>query len=251
VIDFHCHIDLYPDPAAVAAEASRLGVYVLAVTTTPAAWAGAHERFGQVPRLRLAVGLHPELAHTPHGDVGLLASLLSRTRYVGEIGLDGTPALRPHTDVQRDVFERVLQACANAGGKILSIHSRRAASEVLDCLERRPDSGTPVLHWFSGSRAQLQRAVQLGCWFSVGPAMAVSASGREAIQSMPRDRVLTESDGPFVEVGSRPATPADMAHVEALLAAAWPDMSPDDVHGQMLGNLRRLVTMSSIPGRRP
>lgn len=250
MIDFHCHIDLYPNPAAVAAEASRLGVYVLAVTTVPAAWEGAHERFGQVRRLRLAVGLHPELAHTPHADVERLASLLARTRYVGEVGLDGSPGLRPHAGVQRDVFERVLRACANAGGRILSIHSRRATSEVLDCLERCPDCGTPVLHWFSGSRAQLQRAVRLGCWFSVGPAMASSTSGRETIQNMPRDRVLTESDGPFVELHSRPATPADMPHVEAMVGSVW-GVSGEDVRGQMLTNFRRLVDDRSSTGAKP
>lgn len=242
MIDFHCHIDLYPDPPAVITEASRLGVYVLAVTTTPASWPGARDLVGDARRIRLAVGIHPELAHTSHADVDRLASLLPLTRYVGEVGLDGSPNLRPHAGAQRDVFVRVLRACAAAGGKILSIHSRRATEEVLDCLERCPDAGTPVLHWFSGSRAQLRRAVGLGCWFSVGPAMAASAAGRELLLAMPRDRVLTESDGPFVEVSSRPSTPADMGQVEALLASAWRDMSRESIRERMLSNLRGLVS---------
>ena len=42
---------------------------------------------------------------------------------------------------------------------------------AMDVLARHSDAGVPVLHWFSGTKAELQRAVAMGCWFSVGPAM--------------------------------------------------------------------------------
>lgn len=242
MIDFHCHLDLYPDPAAVVADAAREGVYVLGVTTTPAAWDGNRGLVSDTRRVRLAVGIHPELAHTPHADVDHFSALLAETRYVGEVGLDGSPSLMEHAGIQKDVFERILRACRDAGGRVLSIHSRRAANEVLNCLSYHPDAGTPVLHWFSGTRAQLRRAVDIGCWFSVGPAMVMSSVGRDLVRLMPRDRLLTESDGPFVEVASRPATPCDMGFVEAAIAEVWGDCSAAAVRTTVQSNLRSLVS---------
>jgi TatD DNase family protein len=97
---------------------------------------------------------------------------------------------------QLDVFHEVLEHCSRSGGKILTIHSRRAASEVLKCLRAYPSAGIPILHWFTGSHKELRDAIDFGCWFSIGPAMLSSAKSREQIAMMPHDRVLTESDGP-------------------------------------------------------
>src|SRR5690606_17151884 len=99
-------------------------------------------------------------------------------------------------------FSRILDACSRAGGRVMSIHSLRAAEAVLDALEQKPDAGVPVLHWFTGSSAELQRAVSMDCWFSVGPAMLATKSGRELARYMPHDGVLTESDGPFATRGA-------------------------------------------------
>src|ERR1700693_5301866 len=101
------------------------------------------------------------------------------------------------------VFEHILAKCNELGGRVMSVHSRYAAGEVLDCLERYPDAGTAVLHWFSGSTRNLGRANELGCWFSVGPAMLRSRKGRDLAVQMPRERILTESDGPFANVEGR------------------------------------------------
>ena len=61
MIDFHCHVDLYPDPSTVLAEAVRKGCYVLAVTTTPLAWSGTRRVINGAPRIQVGLGLHPEL----------------------------------------------------------------------------------------------------------------------------------------------------------------------------------------------
>ena len=126
-----------------------------------------------------------------------LGDLLSETRYVGEIGLDGSRPHQASLDMQREVFELVLNACESAGGRVMTIHSREATSLVLDHLESHPGAGLPVLHWFSGTASELQRAIDLGCWFSVGPAMLRGDKGRRLASSMPIDRLLTESDGPL------------------------------------------------------
>lgn len=221
MIDLHCHLDLYEDPEAIIRECVARGVYVLSVTTTPLAWERTHALVKNAPRIRTAVGIHPEIAHTAHADLDLFESLLAKTRYVGEIGLDASPSCIQTLARQVEVFDGVLAMCERAGGKILSIHSRRAVPGVLDAIAKRPSAGAPILHWFSGTRSQLDRAVRQGCWFSVGPAMFLSQKGQDLIASMPQDRILPESDGPFVRVGDRPASPNDMEAVLAGLAAIW------------------------------
>ena len=54
---------------------------------------------------------------------------------------------------------------------------------------------------FPALSRELSRAVDMGCWFSVGPAMLHGEKGRQLVLKMPRDRVLTESDGPFAQIG--------------------------------------------------
>ena len=207
MIDFHCHIDLYPDPTNVLEEVDARGTYVLAVTTTPKAWRGTKALIGDRERVRVALGLHPEVVAQRHSEVALLCGLLPETRYVGEIGIDGSPAHRANVDQQSAVFERILKACAWNGGRIMTIHSRGAASRVLDVIERTPGAGIPILHWFSGTSRELARARDLGCWFSIGPAMLRSRKGRELAALMPIDRLLTETDAPFARDGDEPLMP--------------------------------------------
>ena len=219
MIDFHCHLDLYPEPHRVADECVERGLYVVSVTTTPSAWYGTR-RLGR-RRIRTALGLHPQLAHQRKAELVLFDELVIGARYVGEIGLDGAPELRPHWADQLAVFDHALTACARAGGRIMSIHSRRAIKPVLDCLEKHPSAGVPVLHWFSGGVRQLERAIGLGCWFSVGPAMLVGERGRRLATRMPRERVLTESDGPFARIGGRSVLPWEVDRAVDILADLW------------------------------
>jgi TatD DNase family protein len=240
VIDFHCHLDLYPDPDLIARECAKRGVYVLSVTTTPSAWSGTVALAGQSSRIRTALGLHPQLAHQRKSELILFERLLTETRYVGEVGLDGAPEFTPHWADQIMVFGRVLELCEKAGGRTLSIHSRRATSPVLDQLEAKRGAGTPILHWFSGTARELDRAMELGCWFSVGPAMLASAKGRALTAKMPRERLLTETDGPFAQIGGKPALPWDAAQVAPALAEIWSEPAAD-VERQLVRNLRQLT----------
>lgn len=241
MIDFHCHIDLYPDPASVIAQCRARGTYVLAVTTTPRAWEGDLALIGDSQRIRVAPGLHPEVVPERHSELPLLLDLIRRTRYVGEVGIDGGPNLRRHLALQDQVFRSVLAECARHNGRVISIHSRAAAARVLDAIAAHPSAGIAVLHWFSGSHAQLLRAIDLGCWFSVGPGMLRSKKGALLARAMPRDRVLTETDGPFVQQGTSSLMPWDAERAEHALAECW-NLSPDKIRDQMLVNLGTLTT---------
>lgn len=241
MIDFHCHVDLFPNPRALVEECERTGLYVLSVTTSPSAWRGTTALSQGSKRIRTALGLHPELAHERESELALFEALLPETKYIGEIGLDRTPGTETHWPVQQRVFRHILGCTERAGGRIMSIHSRRATEEVLDDLQSFPNAGTPVLHWFSGSQRQLLRAIRLGCWFSVGPAMLRGQRGRDLVTHMPRDRILTESDGPFAQVEARAAMPTDVGAAVQRLGEIW-SVSPADAHDIVMGNFRTLVS---------
>lgn len=245
MIDFHCHLDLYPEPREIARECAERGIYLLSVTNTPSAWIGTSAIAHGLTRIQTGIGLHPQLAHQRKGEIGLFERLLGETSYVGEIGLDGAPEFRKHWNDQVEVFDRILQLCSGAGGRIMSIHSRRATSAVLDHLEKHRASGPAVLHWFSGTSKELIRAVGLGCWFSVGPATLASEKGRDLVSRMPKDRILTESDGPFVQVGGSRLFPWDVRQAIAELARTW-SVDVPAARRQISDNLRRLVRQSSI-----
>lgn len=242
MIDFHCHIDLYPDPADVARRCAERGIYALSVTTTPSAWTVTASLAG--PRTQTALGLHPQLAAERKPELALFDELLSKTRYVGEIGLDGGPEFRRSWQEQCAVFEHILRSCTSAGGRVISIHSRRAATDVLDRLEAFPKAGTPVLHWFSGAARDLERADRCGCWFSVGPAMLSGERGRKLASRMPRERVLTETDGPFAKIKGQALYPWDVIEAEKVLAEIW-ELSLQEARETLHENLRRLVHLNS------
>lgn len=248
MIDFHCHLDLYPDPHAIAATCSERGIYVLSVTTTPSAWQGSASIGKSSERIRTALGIHPQIAHERRAELPLFDELLSQTRYVGEIGLDGAPEFRPHWTAQIAVFDHILAACSRIGGRILSVHSRRASAAVLDRLESHNGAGVPVLHWFTGSRRDLERAILLGCWFSVGPAMLRSDKGKKLTSMMPRDRVLTESDGPFAQIDGVAIMPWQVDEAVRALADLW-SLSPAEAERVTHGNLRVLSALVPAAAR--
>ena len=244
MIDFHCHLDLYPDPAQIVGECRARGIYALSVTTTPSAWRGTVALSKDSPRFKTALGLHPQLAHQRKAELSLFRDFIAETRYVGEIGLDGAVEFRPYWDDQVAVFRQVLACCEEHNGRVISIHSRKAAKQVLDVLSEYPRAGAAVLHWFSGSLRDLERGIAMGCWFSVGPAMLAGERGKALTARMPRDRVLTETDGPFSQIHGRPTFPWDVAEALRGLASVW-GIAVSDAAKIVDDNLRTLVEDAS------
>jgi TatD DNase family protein len=152
LVDFHCHLDLYPDHQAAVQEAEDAGVFTLAVTTTPRAWSRNHELAQRTRHVRAALGLHPQLVAERAAELDLWDRHLPETRYVGEVGLDAGPRFYKSMDLQKQVFQHVLRRSAEAGDKIITVHSIRAAKIVLDHIESHlpPTRGKVVLHWVYG-----------------------------------------------------------------------------------------------------
>jgi TatD DNase family protein len=241
-VDMHCHLDLYPEPRKQAEAIGRSGAYVLSVTTTPSAWLETRALAAQYPRIKTALGLHPQLAAERFSELSLFDRLLPEARYVGEVGLDGSAECKASWEKQVRVFEHVLASCVTAGGRILTIHSRSAATAVLKLLEQHSGFGVAILHWFSGTKAEIRRAVEIECWFSVGSAMARSKKGRELMSLMPVDRILTETDGPFVSKRGVPIGPAECDEVLAFLACQW-GVDAESARARVASNFRKVVSL--------
>ncbi|MES2960806.1 MAG: Qat anti-phage system TatD family nuclease QatD [Pseudomonadota bacterium] len=240
LVDFHCHLDLYPNFSDIINECERRKIYTLAVTTTPRAWKKNNELAQSTKYVRAALGLHPQVIHQYHHEVDMLCSMIPQTRYVGEIGLDGSPEYLSGMELQKTVLHKILQTCAREGGRIISLHSRRASKEVLDALEHHSDAGTAILHWFSGTQKDLKRAVSIGCWFSIGPSMLETKKGYELALLIPRDKILTETDGPFTKKNGKPLMPWDTAAAIEKLSFLW-NISVEDARKQVVSNLNRLL----------
>jgi TatD DNase family protein len=219
-VDAHFHFDLFKDAAELIAEIETLRVQTIAVTNAPSVFHHTLKMSRSVPHLMPAVGLHPELVATHGHELETMWPLLEQTRFVGEIGLDYVTNDRGNRVAQMEVFSSIVERCATYGDKVLSIHSRRSATDVISVVGNRYP-GRVILHWFSGSRRELERAIDCGFYFSVGPAMMKSKNGVGLLSAMPKERVLTETDGPFVQVDERPARPGDVATVVDAISSLW------------------------------
>ena len=241
MMDMHCHIDLYQNPLEVIERCKKSELYVLSVTTTPSAWEGTYALTKDLSRFNTALGLHPQLAHERESELGLFDKLITKTRYIGEIGLDGSTSFRPHFDTQLRVFRHILRSCQSYNSKILSIHSRAAVKEVIAELEAHQGCGTPILHWYLGGKKDIGKVLDLGGWFSVGPAMIHSKQGTKVISWLPQDRVLLETDGPFTSIDGRPMEPCDSRITVEYLSNLW-QLNEREVNEILKKNLRELCS---------
>jgi TatD DNase family protein len=225
-IDAHFHFDLFKTPKEILIDIETHGVKTIAVTNAPSVFHHTLKVAETARFLLPAIGLHPELVATHGRELSLMWSLLDKTRFIGEVGLDYVTSDQENRRAQRNVFSQIVERCAAYGDKILSVHSRRSASDVISTVgDKFP--GAVILHWFSGSRRELERAIEFGFYFSVGPAMLKSKTGLALVAAMPKNRVLTETDGPFVQTDGRPARPSDIATVIGELGQLWQQSSAE------------------------
>lgn len=207
MIDLHTHLDLYPNALDILDRVNKENLFTLAVTTSPRAWLATSQVFKDYVNIKVALGLHPEVADQKFDELDLLLSLIHKVNYIGEIGIDGSSRFLKTFDKQVLIFDSTLRECEKAGGKIISIHSRGAASKVLSIIKKYPSCGIPILHWFSGSITELEEAIKLKCYFSVNSVMLNSKKGRSIVSKIPLELLLPESDGPFTTLRNKPIMP--------------------------------------------
>ena len=245
--DFHCHIDLHPDPTALIARCERERVAVLAVTTTPRAWPQNRLWMRESSYVHAAVGLHPELVAERYAEIDLLEQCIGESRLVGEVGLDGSPQHRGSYEQQREVFARALAASQRHRGRVVTIHSRRAAEDTISLIEEhtKPADVLCILHWFSGSLAEARRAADSGCYFSVNSAMLAHDRGRTLARNFPEDRLLTETDSPFLTLDHGAPGPLHAIRVVSELARLF-DEQRGAVWERVMSNALRVFQFVGI-----
>jgi TatD DNase family protein len=237
--DVHCHLDLYKDPLAVATSTEHSGVLTIAVTNLPSAYYAAEPHMRRFRYLKLAVGLHPLLTehHTPQ-EKQLFQKAFAETNHVGEVGLDFSREGVGTKETQTASFRFVLDLLRRQH-KVVTVHSRRAESTVLKLLSEF-DVGPVIFHWYSGPLTVLDQIVEKGHYFSINSAMMRSKNGQRIINRIPREHLLTETDGPFVTVNKRPAVPADVHLVHEYLALRWQEPISSVVN-QLTQNLAEYI----------
>lgn len=218
-VDTHCHIDRFERPGEVMRAAERVGVVTIAVTELPSAFQRLGVMIGKRQRIRLALGCHPLRAEQVTGtEKALFLQLVNQTDYVGEVGLDGSQHGKGTLSAQRKILDFVL-GVPEVKHKILTVHSRGAEQETIERLAAA--EVTAVLHWYTGALKHIPSALDAGMWFSVNPAMVRSKKGREIITAIPKERIVTETDGPFATVSGQPCAPAEIPALVDQLARIW------------------------------
>lgn len=194
-MDAHMHFDLYKDRNKILSYIEQKRSYTIAVTNLPdiyKQYLGIDEKYKFT---KIALGYHPELVKDFPDQVDIFIEMLPFTRYIGEIGIDGTIRDRQILLRQEHIFDKILET-ASGEEKILSVHSRRASKEVMKHLTGF--DGKVILHWFSGRLQDLEEAVDRGYFFSINPQMLKSKAGETIVSRIPIHRILLESDAPFI-----------------------------------------------------
>ena len=253
LIDTHCHLD-FPDFAperdAVVARAKAAGVGRLITISTRvdkfATYAGIAEAYDDV---FWTVGTHPHQAHEePEATV---AEIVAHTAHpkcvgVGEAGLDYHYDRAPRATAQR-VF-RTHIAAARETGLPLVIHARDADEDVAAILEDEMGKGafTALLHCFTASRMLAERALALGLYISCSGVATFKNSQelRDIFRDVPLDRLLVETDAPFlapIPYRGKRNEPAYVARTAEVLAGTK-GVTPAELAAATTANALRLFS---------
>lgn len=197
--DSHCHLDLMNNMMSIVQEFKKENLGMLAVGTTPKAYLKEAAMCSNMKNIHVALGLHPQLVGSEYDDWELFELLAKQCHYIGEIGLDFSINCIATKNRQLEIFEKILRCCEQYNDKVVSVHSLRSSSTVIELLKKTKQStkNIYILHWFTGSLIQIKTALELGCFFSINPKMLQTKSGIKRIQNIPPQRILLETDAPF------------------------------------------------------
>jgi TatD DNase family protein len=256
LVDSHCHLD-FPDfadelDAVVArAQAARIARLVTISTRVKrhAQVLAIAERFAQV---YCSVGTHPHHAHEEL-DLGV-DDLIAHTRHpkvvaIGEAGLDYHYDFSPR-DAQEQGFRAHIGA-ARATGLPLVIHSREADDDMARILEEETGKGAfpAVLHCYTGGPDLAQRAIALGLSISFTGILTFKKSDdlRAIAKSLPADRILVETDAPYLAPGRHRGKRNEPSYVveTAAVLAQTRGVSAEEIARQTTDNFFRLF--SKVP----
>lgn len=238
LIDTHCHLGMYPDPIAVLRAAEGARTSIVAVTEGPDEYRRLRTRLGSRSEVDVALGLHPLRAasFTPN-DLARFFRFVPQCKWIGEVGLDFSRAGAATMKQQLRVFDMVLTE-AQPGRHPLTVHSRGAEKEVI---QRLADAKLPgVLHWYSGPLGPIDDGLDAGLYFSFNAAITQSKRFPSFLRAIPKERILLETDGPYVKVRGRTTYPHELEEVVKHLAQAW-NIAPENARSLIADNQERFL----------
>lgn len=230
--DSHCHLDpmrFGAELGDVLARARAAGVTRMTVIGTRAADSeAAADLAAREPGVVAAAGVHPnDVAEAEPGEWDRIVRLVEsgRVAAVGETGLDWYRTTAP-PDLQREWFARHLDLARRSSLPVV-IHTRESIRDTLDMLRDAVARGPlrPILHSFTGSAAEAAEAIDLGCHLGFAGMVTFRSSTalREVAAAIPLERLLVETDSPFLSpepLRGRRNEPANVVHTARCLALA-------------------------------
>jgi TatD DNase family protein len=255
LVDSHCHLDFAdfaPEREVVIARARAAGVgTMLTIATRLDEFAGVRAIAEADDDIWCSVGAHPHEA-ADHADLSSseLTALTAHPKVlgIGETGLDFHYDLSPRP-VQERVFRTHLEA-ARATGLPPIIHAREADKDIARILaEERPPPG--VLHSFSSGRELAETALKLGFFVSISGIVTFKNATelRAIVRDLPLDRLLVETDSPYlapVPYRGRRNEPAFVAATAAAVAALK-ELEPEALAAATTANFFRLFAKAKAP----
>ncbi len=231
LVDSHCHLDYFSaeELPTILARAANAGVgEMVTIGTSLAQSAAIRDIAAAHSNVWCTVGVHPHsAAELPVPEPSGIAALADHPRVIGigESGLDYFYDKAPR-DIQRDSFRAHIRA-AQLCGLPIAIHARDADDDIAAILREEHADGpyALLLHCFSSGRALAEAAVELGGYVSFSGILTFPKSTelRDIARAMPADRILVETDSPYLAPppyrGKR-NEPAYVARVAAVLAEA-------------------------------
>jgi TatD DNase family protein len=226
VIDAHTHLELCEPPdAELVAAASEAGVVrMVTVGTDGASCRAALAAAEAFPQVYAAIGRHPNAATGfDDADLAELHALAAHERCVaiGETGLDYYRDYAPHTDQERAFHAQI--ELARETGKPLVIHTRGADDDTIGELSERAAGLRVILHCFSMADRIDECLAHEDWWISFAGNMTYPKAGelRSAMLRVPADRLLVETDAPYLSpqpVRGQPNHPANVVHTAQAMA---------------------------------
>lgn len=239
LFDTHAHLDLSTNFNEEVNSIEKLKIYTIAVTNLPPLYIKFKSRV-ESKYIKPALGFHPELIEKYQKYIPQMWSLLDEAKYIGEVGLDYKVAINSKA-IQLSFFESLIHKCNDLGGKVLTIHSRNSVDDVLSIIGSRFNSKF-ILHWYSGNLKNIDIAVANGAYFSINNAMFNSNNGLRVINHIPTDRLLLESDYPFVI--NKDKTPFRVIDINETVSnlAKLKNKDYDEMLGLLNINLRKILS---------
>ncbi len=226
IIDTHCHLDderFDEDLPSVLQRAKEEGIiYMLTAATEPQFFQKVVNIAQNYEQVYFFIGVHPHDAKKAKEETFLeVEKLLHHPKCVGigEMGLDYHYNLSP-PDIQKSVFERLADvACSH--GSPLSVHVRDSEHDIMEILGER--DYRIILHSYNGSKYLLDWAKERDCYFSISGMITFKNAKdlRESVKKIPLDRLLIETDAPYlapVPVRGKRNEPAFIKHTLKVLS---------------------------------